>query len=509
MQVEHLENHTARLIVDVPEERLNAAMQRAAKRIAAKVNIPGFRKGKAPFAIVVNYVGRQAVMDEALEDLGNEIYRESLQAAALEPYTTGSLEDIKTEPTLQLIFSVPKAPEVDLGDYRQVRHEYTPPAITDEQVQETLESLRERYAEETEVDRPAEMGDLIKVDIHGEVIHQHDQAQPDATAEAQAAAETADEQATEAAAERDRAETFIEETDFEILLTTDPKRAFMPNFTEQALGVKVGETRTVSLTYPADYENPRMAGHTFNITFTVKQVKARQLPELDDEFAKRASDGRAETLADLKARLRADLEANAKREADEAYSDIIFQKIVEGATVRYPEAMVEDYIDDILEELNQNLRQRGLSLEMLKEVQKKDDAALRAEYRETAINRLKRSLVMQTLIAAEKISVRAAELDAQIESMLSSIGGVSAEQAETFRRMFRADANRRDIGLRMVMDRLKERLVAIGRGEATDLTMPVAETQIQIPQSEAQAESSELPAASETSDETSETDEKA
>jgi trigger factor len=248
-----------------------------------------------------------------------------------------------------------------------------------------------------------------------------------------------------------------------------------------------------------------MAGHTFNITFTVKQVKARQLPELDDEFAKRASDGRAETLADLKARLRADLEANAKREADEAYSDIIFQKIVEGATVRYPEAMVEDYIDDILEELNQNLRQRGLSLEMLKEVQKKDDAALRAEYRETAINRLKRSLVMQTLIAAEKISVRAAELDAQIESMLSSIGGVSAEQAETFRRMFRADANRRDIGLRMVMDRLKERLVAIGRGEATDLTMPVAETQIEIPQSEAQAESSALPAASETS----ETDEKA
>jgi trigger factor len=501
MQVEHLENHTARLIVDVPEERLNAAMQRAAKRIAAKVNIPGFRKGKAPFAVVVNYVGQQAVMDEALEDLGNEIYRESLQAAALEPYTTGSLEDIKTEPTLQLIFSVPKAPEVDLGDYRQVRHEYTPPVITDEQVQEALESLRERHAEEIEVDRPAEMNDLIKVDIRGEVIHHHDQAQADAAAEAQP--EMPEAQTTEA--ERDHAETFIEETDFEILLTTDPKREFMPNFTEQALGVTVGETRTVALTYPADYENPRMAGHTFNITFTVKQVKARQLPELDDEFAKRASDGRAETLADLKAHLRADLEANAKRETDDAYSDIIFQKIVEGATVRYPEAMVEDYIDDILEELSQNLRQRGLSLEMLKEVQKKDDAALRAEYRETAINRLKRSLVMQTLVAAEKISVSAAELDAQIESMLGSIGGVSAEQAETFRRMFRADANRRDIGLRMVMDRLKERLVAIGRGEATDLTMPVAETQIQIPQSEAQAESSELPAASETS----ETDEKA
>jgi trigger factor len=504
MQVEHLENHTARLIVDVPEERLNAAMQRAAKRIAAKVNIPGFRKGKAPFAIVVNYVGRQAVMDEALEDLGNEIYRESLQAAALEPYTTGSLEDIKTEPKLQLIFSVPKAPEVDLGDYRQVRHEYIPPVITDEQVQEALESLRERYAEETEVDRPAEMGDLIKVDIHGEVIQHRDQARSEAAAEARTVAEAADKPATET-----EAETFIEETDFGILLTTDPRREFMPSFTEQVLGVKVGETRTVSLTYPADYENPRMAGRTFNITFTVKQVKARQLPELDDEFAKRASDSRAETLADLTARIRADLEANAKREADEAYSDIIFQKIVEGATVRYPEAMVEDYIDDILEELSQNLRQRGLSLGTLKEVQKKDDAALRAQYRETAIHRLKRSLVLQALIAAEKISVSAAELDARIEAMLSSVGDVGDKQVETFRRMFKSDANRRDIGLRMVMDRLKERLVAIGRGEATDLTVPVAETQIEIPQREAQAESSELPAASEASDVTSETDEKA
>jgi trigger factor len=508
MRVEHLENHTARLIVDVPEERLNAAMQRAAKRIAAKVNIPGFRKGKAPFGVVVNYVGRQAVMGEALEDLGNEIYRESLQAAALKPYTAGSLEDIKTEPTLQLVFSVPKAPEVDLGDYRQVRHEYTPPVITDEQVQEALESLRERYAEETEVDRPAEMGDLIKVDIRGEAIHQRGQAQPDATAEAQPA-EMAEKQASEAEAKREGAETFIEKTDFEILLTADPKREFMPNFAEQALGVKAGEARTISLSYPADHENPRVAGRTFNITFTVKQVKARRLPELDDEFAKRASDGRAETLADLTARLRADLEADAKREADEAYSDLIFQKIVEGATVRYPEAMVEDYIDDILEELSQNLKQRGLSLAMLKEVQKKDDAALRAEYREAAINRLKRSLVLQALIAAEKISVSAAELDAQIESMLSSVGGMSAEQAETFRRMFRAEANRRDIGLRMVMDRLKERLIAIGRGEIAELNMPVAETQIEIPQSEVRAESSELPAASEMSDSESETDGKA
>lgn len=505
MQIEHLDNHTARLTVEVPEARFTAAMQRAAKRIATKLNIPGFRKGKAPFAVVVNYVGQQAVMDEALEDLGNEIYRESLREAALKPYAMGSLEEFKTEPTLQMVFSVPKAPEVDLGDYRQVRHEYTLPPVTDEQVEEAIESLRERHAEETEVERPAEMGDILTVDIRGEVIHQHASETAESETSGEATAESADEQP----------ETFIDERDFDILLTTNPKREFMPNFTEQALGVSVGETRTVSLTYPADYENARLAGHTFNITFTVKQIKARTLPELNDEFAKLASNNTAQTVAELRERVRADLEADVKHQTDEAYSEIIFQKIVEGATVRYPEAMVEDYIDDILSEVSDNLRQRGLSLEMLKQVQGKDDAALRADYRETAIRRLTRNLVMQAIMEAERISLSDAELNAHIDSMLASIGGVDAAQAETFRRMFKSEANRRDVAFRLLVERFRERLVAIGRGEApdltapADLTMPVAEQQISLTgalvSSEATAESSEPAAASESQ----ETDSKA
>lgn len=500
MQVEHLDNHTARLTVEVPQGRFTAAMQRAAKRISTKVNIPGFRKGKAPFAVVVNYVGQQAVMDEALEELGNEIYRESLQAAALKPYAIGNLEEVRTEPTLQFVFSVPKAPEVDLGDYRQVRHEYNLPVVTDEQVQEELESLRERHAEISVVDRPAELGDVITVDIRGEDIHSHAQPKPDA------APETAPEQATKST-ETPHSETFINETDFDILLTNDPKREFMPGFTEKVLGVSAGETRTVTLAYSSDYENRRLAGHTFNITLTVKSVKARKLPELNDDFAKLASNNKVETLDNLVQRLRADLEAEAKYETDDAYSEVIFQKIMEGATVRYPEAMVEDYIDTILDEVRENLQQRGLSLETLKKAQGKDDAALRADYRETAIRRIKRDLVLQALLNAEQVRVSDAELDAHIESMFNSIGGVDAAQAETFRRMFKSEANRRDVAFRLLVNRLKERLVAIGRGIAPDLgapedlTMPVAEQQIVLPSSDALtsslSESSEQHAASE------------
>ncbi|MCE7946979.1 MAG: trigger factor [Chloroflexi bacterium CFX4] len=492
MQVEHLENHTARLTVDVPEARFTAAMQRAAKRIGGKVNIPGFRKGKAPFAVVVSYVGQQAVMDEALEDLGNEIYRESLQEAALEPYGMGSLEDVKTEPSLQLVFSVPKAPEVDLGAYRDVRHDYTAPTVTDEQVQEALESLRDRHAEETDVERPAEMGDVLVVDIQGQVIHQHEHEEDEADEEsAEGAAATLSED--DAAAEHDHeddddhdhTETFIDEKDFDLLLTTDAKREFMPGFTEKVLGVTTGETRTVSLVYPADYEDKRLAAHTFEITFTVKLVKGRTLPELTDDFAKLATNGEIENVADLTARLRSDLEAKATQEVNEQYSDAVFQKVVEGAQVKYPEAMVEDYIDDILNEVSENLRQRGLTLDILKQVQGKDDEALRADYREMAINRLTRSLVMQTLISAERVNVSAADLDAHIETLLTTLGGSDDSQRDTFRKMLNAENNRRDIGVRLVMDRLKERLVAIGRGEnppieSAGLEMPVADQQISL-----------------------------
>ncbi len=477
MQVEHLDNHTARLTVEVPEARFTAAMQRAAKRIGGKVNIPGFRKGKAPFAVVVSYVGQQAVMDEALEDLGNEIYRESLQASALEPYGMGSLEDVKTDPSLQLVFSVPKAPEVTLGDYRAVRLDYTAPTITDAQVQEALEALRDRHAEETDVERPAEMGDVLTVDIQGQVVHQH----------ADETTETADEATDQDHTDHDHAhtETFIDEKDFDLLLTTDAKREFMPGFAEKVLGVTTGETRTVSLVYPAEYEDKRLAAHTFTVTFTVKSVKGRTLPDLTDDFAKLATNGEVETIADLTARLRSDLAAKATQEVNEQYADAVFQKVVEGAQVKYPEAMVEDYIDDILNEVSENLRQRGLTLDIMKQVQGKDDEALRADYREMAINRLTRSLVMQTLISAEKVSVTAAELEAHIETLLTTLGSSDDSQRETFRKMLNAENNRRDLGVRLVMDRLKERLVAIGRGEApplesAELAMPIADQQISL-----------------------------
>ncbi|GAB4549025.1 MAG: trigger factor [Anaerolineae bacterium] len=483
MQIEHLDNHTAQLTIEVNPERLDRAMQMAARKISQKITIPGFRKGKAPLTVVANYVGQQAVLEEALEELGNEVYREALKESGIEPYTMGTLEDFKIEPAPTLVFNVPKAPEVKLNAYREVRVDYTAPVITDDMVKNAIEALRERRAVLETVERPAQLEDVITVKIFGEVIHpdhEHDHAH-DSEEKPEGETEHTHEHHTHAP------ETFINEESMEILLSTDEKRDFMPGFSEKVVGVTVGEERKFSLTFPDDYDQPQYAGHTFNVTLTVQEVKSRLLPELNDEFAAGLGEADVTTLEELTARVRRDLEASALRENDDRYSDQVFEKIVEGAEVKYPEAMVEEYIDDVLKEIDQNLRQQGLSLAQLKTARQQDDEAFRASYREVAIGRLKRSLVLRGLVASEQLAVKPEELEAQIDSMARRFSA-DPNQTQTFRRMLERDRDR--IGVDMVMSRLKSRLAAIGRGEAPSLevlSMPTAESQISLPSSTSEA----------------------
>jgi len=173
IQTEHLENHTARLTVEVDEQRLERAMVRAAREIAKKGRIPGFRPGKAPLNVVMNLYGRDYVLSEALEDLGNDIYREALEQAQIDPYAPGSLENIDQEGR-QLTFVVPLRPTVELGDYRAIRETHEVEEVDDQMVSDALENLREEQAELEPVDRPAEMGDRVTFE-HIEVVLMSDE----------------------------------------------------------------------------------------------------------------------------------------------------------------------------------------------------------------------------------------------------------------------------------------------------------------------------------------------
>lgn len=495
IQIEHLENHTARLTVEVAPERLEKAMQAASRRIARKVNIPGFRKGKAPYPIIVRYVGEGAVLEEAIDELGNEIYREALEESKIDPYAPGSLEDVKTEPAVQLIFTVAKQPVVSLGDYRAIRVPFEEPTVEDEQVTEAMRRMQESRALVEPADRESRLEDVVRVKIIGHVIHpahehthpgDETESEPEAqasAAESDRAAESAEAAETPSDAHEEREpEQFIDD-EIEILLTEDVKRDFIPGFSANMVGLRAGEEKSFSLSFADDYEDKSLAGHTYNFQVTVQEVRSRIVPELNDDFAKTMSEGEVDNLLDLRIRVRKDLHEAAMNQARQAYYDRVLDEIIEGAEVLYPEEMVEEFTTDVLQTLDDNLRRQGLSLTRLMQVQGKDEAAIRADYRDTAIRQLKRSLVLRELTRAEGLTVSDADVEQQIETLTARFSEQTRE-AETFRRMLNQPINRRGIAYDLIMERLADRLIAIARGENPPIAAPSAQA---APEAQAEA----------------------
>jgi trigger factor len=489
-QIEHLDNHTARLIVEVAPERVDKAMHDAARRIAREVNIPGFRKGKAPYNIVLQRIGQKAVLGEAVELLGNEVFREALDEAHIEPYAPGNLENIETEPTMKLTFVVPKQPEADLGSYRDIRLPFEAPEVEDSTVNRAMKSLQERRALVEPASRPAQLGDLVKVYVHGERIHPADEHIHDEAEEADNE-EEGHEEHQEGEGHKD---TFIDQ-DLNVVLTEgDDEESVIPGFSTNLVGLNAGEKKSFSLVFPEDYKDQALARHTFNFDVEMKEVQSRTLPVLNDDFAKQVTENEIDNLLDLRIRVRKDLQDAATREAESKYAEQVLDKVVEQATIKYPEEMVDEYIDDILQSLDRNLRERGLSLDHYKRIEGKDHDTLRAEYRDMAIQRLKRALVLGEIVQREQLDVNDADIDSQIDKMSQQFG----EQAAIFRQMLGRAENRQSVAVDLATNRASRRLIEIARGENPALGVSPAQQEeaapaITPPQAEV-AESVEPPA---------------
>jgi trigger factor len=468
-QIEHLDNHTARLTVEVAPERVDKAMHDAARRIAREVNVPGFRKGKAPYNVILQRFGQKTVLSEALETLGNDVFREALDETKLEPYAPGNLENVETEPTMKLVFVVPKQPEVDLGDYRETRVPFEAPEVEDRAVTRAVKSLQERRALIEPAARPAQMGDVVKALVHGERVHPADEHFGDESpAEGQGEdqekkPETPGEPEVheEHEGHEGHTDTFLDQEVSVVLSDDEDEESVVPGFSANLVGMSAGEKKSFSLAFPADYKDETLARHSFNFNIEIKEVQSRTLPALNDDFAKQATENEIDNLLDLRIRVRKDLQDQAMRDAESKYAEEVLDKVSEQAAIKYPEEMVDEYIDDILQTLDRNLRERGLSLEHYKRIENKDDAALRAEYRDAAIQRLRRALVLGEIVRREQLEVNDAAIESQIDKMSQQFG----EQADVFRKMLARDENRRSIAVDLITNRAFRRLMEIARGE--------------------------------------------
>lgn len=457
-QIEHLDNHTARLTVEVAPERMEKAMQNAARRISREVNIPGFRKGKAPYNIVIQRFGINTVISEAIDLLGNDVYKEALEESKIQPYAPGSLEDIKTEPPVTLTFVVPKQPEIDLGSYRDIRQPFSVEEVEDTAVNDAIKALQDRRAVVETVTRPAQVGDQVKFHSTGTITHPDSETHAHEHEEEEHEEHEGHEHEHEHEAHTDQ---YMDEDLDVVIAEKEEDDEVMPGFTPNLVGMSVGEEKSFTLAFPEDHKDSNLAAHSFTFNVKVEEVKSRTLPVLNDEFAKQVSEGEKETLLDLRIDVRKQLQDAARREAEGKYADEVLNKVVEQSTIKYPEEMLQEYTDDILKNLDRSLRERGLSLEDYKKFEKKDDAALREEYRDTAIKRMQRALILGEIVNKEQLNVNDKDVLDQIEKMSAQFG----EQAAVFKQMLMRPETQNSIAMDMLTSRAMERLGAIARGE--------------------------------------------
>jgi trigger factor len=376
------DDHQAQVIVDVEPDRLEAARHRAARKLAERGKIPGFRPGKAPYEVILRYYGDAAVYEQAVDLLVDELYPEMLKEAAIDPAAAGSLEKIDGTDTPRLTFKVPLKPEVSLGDYHQVRlpYEFQPPGP--EKLDQALEELQQMYGSTETVEREIQESDYVLVDLKSE-------------------------------------KESLTRPGFATLVRKENRgdEFPFPGFARELIRLKVGDVKTLSHAFPAEYPDQTLAGQTVDIEGTVKNVRSMTLPPIDDDFAKTV--GQYESLQALKDVLTKDIEARARSEYDDEYYAKLVDKIKEGATIKYAAQTLDHEAEHVVDDMRQRLAQQGLDLETYYKMRKTDAASfLEEEAKPVARKRLERSLILDEVSRQEKIGVDNDSLDQEFNSTL-------------------------------------------------------------------------------------------
>jgi len=477
IQTERLEDqHAARLTVEIDQERLDKAKQKAAKQLSTRANIPGFRKGKAPYSIIVRYFGEAAIIQDAFELVSNDVYRDALAESGIEPYTSGAFEDFKLEPTPTLVFTVPLQPEVDLAGYRSVRVPYENAEVTDTDVTNAIKTLQEQNALTEDSAHPAKLGDRVTVDIHSHFVEEHEDEEVEEDAsESEDAEPAADEHEEHDHDEHDHDhhhghgddEVFIHEHDAPIIF--DSEHEPLAGFNEAMLGANVGDSREFDLTIPDDSEEYEdVAGRQVHFGVTVKKIENITLPALNDEFAAKvtAEEEKPLTLLELRIRVRENLERMAEERQDNEYARQALDAMVDQATVKFPEEIIADEVENMLEQFDQQLRQQGFTLKDYKALTKISDDDLFTQYRPTAENRVKRGLVMREVMVVEAIEADDAALHVEIDRLLENF---DPSQRDNLRPMFEEPKMRVSVLDDLLRRLTTERIIAIAKGEAPEL----------------------------------------
>jgi len=383
VKIENVEKNVVQLEIEVDAAKFEEGMKRSFFKNAKKFNIPGFRRGKAPRSIIERYYGEQVFYEDAINYVCPEAYDEAIKENNIHPVDRPEIDIKQIGSGENLIFTakVTVKPEVELGEYKGVEVKKAEVVVTDDDVENELKRIVERNARLVTVeDRPVQSGDIAVIDFEG----------------------------------------FIDGTPFEggkgenynLVIGSGQ---FIPGFEDQLIGANAGDEVDVNVTFPEDYGNKELAGKPALFKVKVNEIKFKELPVVDDEFAKDVSE--FETLDEYKADLRKKLTEAAEHRAKHETEEKVIEKVVENAVVDIPRVMVERQIDNLVYDLDLRLRYQGMNLKSYLEYQGIDESSFREQFSERAEKEVKTQLVIEKIKEVENIDASEEEMKEEIKKL--------------------------------------------------------------------------------------------
>jgi trigger factor len=449
---ERLADCQVQITIELDAADVDKKLRQTARKISRQFSVPGYRRGKAPYHAVIRVFGREAVQQEALEEFGNDLYEQALEEIEYEAYEIGKLEEVEWDP-FRMTVLLPIPPEVDLGDYRAVRVPFEIETVSDEDVTEYLATLQEEHAQWVPVERPAALGDQVVLDMVAQVDDQE----------------------------------VMNNQEYEMLLEAGASTP-VSGFHEQIVDLSPGEEKTFTLTFPEDDADEIAAGQQGTFTVYLHTLKEKDVPPLDDDLALMIGD--YDTLADLQASIREQLETKARQKTKAEYLDKALDAFIEAAArIEYPPQAIDREAELALDQIERNLSASGLQLDAYLGMIGKTREVYKQELGPAAEKRLQKRLVLDEIAEREALTVDEDEIEAELERMREMMGPAAEQMMATLDspngRLIIANDLRTGIA--------EEWAVAIAKGE----TPPLAEAQEETdepetsPELEAQEETGE------------------
>lgn len=445
IETEIRDDHQITVNVELENSLMESARRKAAHKLAQRMKIPGFRPGKAPYDVVLRNAGESTIVEEAVELLVDQIYPIILDEAGIKAAAPGTLEEVSSVEPPKFKFLIPLSPTVDLGDYRSIRLDFDWQPPTEDKVDEAIEELRRMYSTTETVDRAVEIGDFVMTDIMGVNTKAAEGENP-----------------------------IIEKPGNPVFIRPEEKSDEWPfsGFSKKLVGMKKDEVQTFTHKYSKDYEDENLKGITVKFEVKVTTIRGMNLPEMNDEFAKKV--GNFDSLAKLRETIQENLTNQSKAEYEDDYFEKLIESIKKLATIKYPPQLLTHESEHVLEDLNRRLAEQNIEMDAYLKMRELDhEKFIEEEVTPVAIRRLERSLIMDQLGVDEKIEVSEENLNSSFQQTWFEV-----QRDEQFQKLTKKNKPSQKLmesiamesASRAMVQQTLERLKLIATGEAPEIT---------------------------------------